>query len=213
VQGEEGGATTQSSDAGLVADSAVPPVASPEAGRVDDAASPIDAPSGGDEYEAGADASIDAGTTAPATVTVDVEFFDWSDNSPAGNEIAYPRSGGYPTLHEFASGTGTHADPITFGGDSTVFPPGTIVYVPFLEKYVILEDECLSCAMQAGMTNHPAISIWMPSDATTPAGPLAKCETFWTKSSVAVIENPPADLTVSSAPLFDPTTKTCRTSP
>jgi hypothetical protein len=173
----------------------------------------IDAPSGGNAYDAGAGPPGDAGMTAPATLTVDVEFFDWSDNAPAGNEIAYPRSAGYPTLHEVASGTGTHADPITFGGDSTVFPPGTIVYVPFLEKYVMLEDECQSCAMQAAMTQRPAISIWMSSDATTPQGPLSKCEMFWTRSAVAVIENPPADLTVSSAPLFDPVTKTCSMTP
>jgi hypothetical protein len=182
-----------------------------DATAVDSGAAPSDAALVDAAAEAGV-ALTDAGAP-PTTVTVDVAFFGWTDNEPAGNEIAFPRSGGYPTKHDVASGTGTYADPITFGGDPKVFPPGTVLYVPYIEKYVILEDECTSCEAQAAMTNRPQIAIWMASDASTPAMPLAKCEDSWTRTTVMVVENPAGESAVTTPPLFDPATVKCRTTP
>ena len=68
---------------------------------------------------------------SPATVA--------DDNSPPGNAISYP------TIHSSAGGVGTYADPITFATDKKEYPPGTILYVPFIEKYVIMEDDCVQC--------------------------------------------------------------------
>jgi len=85
------------------------------------------------------------GDAANTTIPMEVTFYGWADNSPPGNAIAYPANGGQPTIHNAAGGTGTYADPITFATAPTEFSPGTRLYVPFIEKYVVMEDSCGQC--------------------------------------------------------------------
>ena len=83
-------------------------------------------------------------TSAPASTTHSfyVTLYGWPDNSPPGADIAYPKNGGYPTLHNSAGGTGTYADPITYASDKSETPAGTKIYVPRVQKYFIMEDDC-----------------------------------------------------------------------
>ncbi len=53
---------------------------------------------------------------------------------------------------------GTYQDPITVATHKGSFKPGTRMYVPFAKKYLIVEDECATCA-----PDH--IDIWMESGA------------------------------------------------
>jgi 3D (Asp-Asp-Asp) domain-containing protein len=176
-------------------DGAQQDVASPDASPQDAGAQPAD----------GSDA---AGTTMPVYVT----FYGWADNSPPGSAIAYPKSGGQPTVHDSAGGVGTFVDPITFATDPTEFPPGTRLYVPFIQKYVTMEDSCSDCATDwASHKWH--IDIWMNSSASENATALLNCENSWTRSQTDVELNPPPTRTVTTAPLFDPSTNTCRTTP
>jgi 3D (Asp-Asp-Asp) domain-containing protein len=149
-----------------------------------------------------------AGTTMPVYVT----FYGWADNSPAGNAIAYPSGGGSPTLHGGAGGTGTYADPITFATDPTEFPPGTRLYVPFIDKYVMMEDSCGQCATD-WTTRKWHIDIWMNSNASENASALIGCENSWTRTQTDVELTPPPARTVTTAPLFDPSSNVCRTTP
>jgi 3D (Asp-Asp-Asp) domain-containing protein len=156
----------------------------------------------------GEDASQTYGdANAGVSVMMEVTQYGWDDNSPPGNAIAYP------TLHQTAGGTGTWADPITFATDKDEYPPGTILYVPFIEKYVIMEDDCVQCDSdwQSSMMRH--IDVWMNSNGTENPNSLFSCEDNWTKTSTAVITSPPDNLIVTTAPLFDPSTNTCRTTP
>jgi hypothetical protein len=193
-------------------------------GEPADAAPAHDAP-GGPAFDAASDAAkpppadandananVDS-SSAPTPIVIDVQFFGWPDNQPAGNGIAYPKSGGYPTEHDVASGTGSYGDPISFGGDPTIFAPGTILYVPYIEKYVIMEDECTSCETQAKTTHRPQITVWMASTASTPTAQFASCEMSWTKQSITAIENPTPVLVATTSPLFDTPTRTCETLP
>jgi hypothetical protein len=81
-------------------------------------------------------------TGSNATFTLDsLTFYGYFDNSPPGTDIAHP------VLHSGAGGVGTFDDPITFAVAPQVqnkVPPGTIMYVPSLEKYFIMEDDCTS---------------------------------------------------------------------
>ncbi len=172
----------------------------PEAGAIEDA-SPT--------AEAAADAPADAGTLMSVYVT----FYGWADNSPPGGAIAYPKSDGYPTVHEMAGGTGTFSDPITFATDKAEFPVGTILYVPFIEKYVMMEDDCVECDSDWTSSRKWHIDLWMNSDATENASSLASCEDRWTRDGAAVELSPPSDRTVTTTPLFTPATNTCRTAP
>jgi hypothetical protein len=154
----------------------------------------------------GDDAMTYGDANAGVSVTMEVTFYGWDDNSPPGNAISYP------TIHSSAGGVGTYADPITFATDKKEYPPGTILYVPFIEKYVIMEDDCVQCDSDwSSMMRH--IDIWMNSDGTESSNSLFNCEDSWTMSSAQVVTSPPANLVVTTAPLFDPSTNTCRTTP
>jgi 3D (Asp-Asp-Asp) domain-containing protein len=150
----------------------------------------------------------DASSTTPVYVT----FYGWADNSPPGNAIAYPMNGGHPTLHNGAGGVGTYADPITFATAPAEFPQGTRLYVPFIEKYVMMEDSCGACTTDWN-TRKWHIDIWMNSNGTENTGSLTGCESSWTRNQTDVEFNPPPTRTVTTAPLFDPSTNTCRTTP
>jgi 3D (Asp-Asp-Asp) domain-containing protein len=160
----------------------------------------------------GAVADVAAGDVAGTTMPVYVTFYGWADNSPPGGAIAYPSGGAYPTLHPLAGGTGTYADPITFATDPTEFAPGTRLYVPFIQKYVVMEDSCGQCATD-WMTRKFHIDIWMNSNASENASALISCENSWTRSQTDIELTPPPTRSVTTAPLFDPSTNICRTTP
>jgi 3D (Asp-Asp-Asp) domain-containing protein len=153
-----------------------------------------------------------SGDAAGTTIAMEVTFYGWADNSPPGNAIAYPANAGQPTIHNVAGGTGTYADPITFATAPTEFSPGTRLYVPFIEKYVVMEDSCGQCTTD-WMSRAHHIDLWMNSNGTETASALMNCEGAWTRTQTNVETNPPATRTVTTAPLFDPATNTCRTSP
>jgi hypothetical protein len=132
-----------------------------------------------------------------------VTFYGWPDNDPAGNGIAYPK------LHQGASGTGTHADPITFATDPKEYAPGTILYVPYLKRYVIMEDSCAECITDWKSGKYH-IDLWLDSDGTRMSQVLA-CENTLTRESTPVEVDPPADRPVIATPLFDIASGTCNT--
>jgi 3D (Asp-Asp-Asp) domain-containing protein len=159
------------------------------------------------------DAATGASSEAGATMSLYVTFYGWADNSPPGGAIAYPKSGGYPTLHETAGGTGTYADPITFATDKAEFAVGTRLYVPFIEKYVIMEDDCVECDSDWTSSRKWHIDLWMNSNGTASTSSLTSCEDRWTRDSTSVEIDPPDGRTVTTTPLFTPATNTCRTTP
>jgi hypothetical protein len=153
----------------------------------------------GGNGNAGARAASDAGV--PNTIDHRVTFYGWPDNDPPGNGIAYPR------VHSGASGTGTYADPITFATDPKEWAPGTILYLPYLKRYVIMEDSCAACITD-WKSGQYHIDIWVNSDGRLDNQVLA-CENALTVENIPVEVAPPADRPVDATPLFDPTTGTC----
>lgn len=73
--------------------------------------------------------------------------YSWYDNTPPGSAaIAYPR-GDYPTKHRVAAGQGSYDNPVTLAvgwhqADGPLYKPGSRFYLPFLHKYVMVEDAC-----------------------------------------------------------------------
>ncbi len=74
----------------------------------------------------------------------------WDNTPPGSSIIAFSKSGGFPTLHDEASGTGTYEDPITLAvghvidmaTDTPDFAPGMRFYIPNIRRYFIVEDTC-----------------------------------------------------------------------
>jgi 3D (Asp-Asp-Asp) domain-containing protein len=135
------------------------------------------------------------------TINMYVTFYGWPDNDPPGRAIAYPK------IHNQAGGTGTYQDPVTFATDPTEFPPGTKVYIPFLKKYGIMEDYCAQC-VDDWDNNKYHIDIWLNSNSSFD-DQVISCEHYWTKSSIAIQINPPADIPVYSKDIFNTSTGSC----
>jgi hypothetical protein len=177
--------------------------------------------SGGHPGGGNAGGSVDAHpsdaltTDAPAgrTQAVYMTFYGWPDNSPPGGAIAYPKSGGFPTVHETAGGAGTYDDPITFATDKSEFPAGTLLFAPVLEKYLIMEDDCAECDTDWTSSQKWHIDVWMNSNGTDDSNAVLNCEYRWTQSTTVVEIAPPPGRPATSPPLFDTTTNVCRTSP
>jgi hypothetical protein len=147
--------------------------------------------------------STSTGSTPAKYVTHELTFYGYPDNDPPGAGIALP------TIHSKAGGTGTYADPVTFASAPSEFKAGTILYVPLLKKYVIMEDTCAQCTSDwsAGKRH---IDVWMNSDSTN-GSKLLSCQYAWTRDAVDVELSPPADRPVDTTPLFDPKTGVCQT--
>jgi len=203
--GSEGGPVPHDGSQATDGGAATPDAVSRDGSRPDAVGPDAAAQDGGSQAGEGGDA---AGTTMAVYVT----FYGWADNSPPGNGIAYPKSGGNQTIHNAAGGVGTFADPITFATDRAEFAEGTVLYVPYIQKYVAMEDSCGQCTTDwASHMWH--IDVWMNSNGTEMTSALLNCESAWTRSQTDVELNPPPTRTVTTAPLFDPSTNTCRTTP
>ena len=161
---------------------------------------------------------IAAPAQAAASATTEqtfLTFYGWWDNTPPGADIAYPQ------IHQTAGGTGTYADPITFATDSSEQPPGTIVYVPRVGKYFIMEDGCDECSSDwnghgpNGGPNLRHLDLWLGGkggnafDAIECEDALTNYNSDGTPTMEPVIVNPPSNETVSSPPIFNTGTGAC----
>jgi hypothetical protein len=149
----------------------------------------------------------------PAQVQAFMTLYGWVDNSPPGPVIAHP------CLHSVAGGTGTFADPVTFATDVNEVPWCQTIYVPYMKRYFIHEDECSECDRDWNRLHKYRLDMWAGGDANSRHRPerraLLRCERAWTRgnsigdpNNPTVIVDPPPGLPVTSAPVFSPP-RTC----
>jgi hypothetical protein len=168
-----------------------------------------------EEPTEGAEPTSATGTTPPAsgtgtTANVTITFYgSWDNDPPSSTDIAYP------VIHDKAGGTGTYEDPLTFAspaGDGA-YEIGTKIYVPFVQKYFIKEDQCaVSWTAPEGCGAVTMVDLYVgnPSDAEA----VVECENSLTPGGdTEIMINPPAGLTVSAEPIWDQSTGTCMTLP
>jgi hypothetical protein len=142
-----------------------------------------------------------------------VTLYGWPDNSPPGNAIAYPKNGGYPTIHNGAGGTGTYSNPVTYATDKSELPTGTKVYYSYLKRYFIMEDDCTECDQDwtgHGPDGGPKfyhIDLWVGGQGGN-SNDVINCEDNLTQTGTVII-NPPSNEPVSTTPLFNSNTNTC----
>jgi hypothetical protein len=171
-------------------------------------------------------------------------FYGYNDNSCATEANHGCSQIASPSTHQFATqGSGTYNDPSTCASSDTTDPghtfemsgnvtlmPGTMVYLPEVQQYFVMEDSCLECGdeyacmlssndttpgetppagCQPGANLH--IDFWLgPNDSALTGQALTdlnNCEANLTVggpyAGVAdVIINPPPDLPVNTSPLF-----------
>jgi len=153
-----------------------------------------------------------AAAKQPTSVEVYATYYGWYDNTPPGCATAYSGC---------AHGTGTYKDPITFASDKHEFPVGTILYYPTIEKYVRMGDDCQECDQDwsgKGPDGGPRlhhVDIWIGGKGGNEFD-VINCEDGLTQGMpdgspllTPFIEHPPADLPVSTEPLFNTRTNHC----
>lgn len=166
----------------------------------------------------GASASSPAEPAAPQAttdVTAFMTLYGYADNSPPGTDIAHP------CTHSQAGGTGTYADPITFATDIAELGWCQIIYVPYMQRYFIHEDECSQCDTTWNSLHLYRFDMWAGGDTSSLTQPgrsaLLGCESTWTRGNSPTDPNnptievdPPSNLPVVTTPIFTPPT-TCWT--
>lgn len=158
-------------------------------------------------------ASHPAPASASTSATYLVTLYGFPDNSPPGAGIAYPKNGGFPTLHNSAGGVGTFSNPITYATDKAELKIGTKVYYPFLKRYFIMEDDCVACDQDwtghgpDGGPHFKHIDLWINGQGGN-VNKVIACEDALTQSGTVIV-NPPSNEPVSSTPLYNSKTNTC----
>jgi hypothetical protein len=141
--------------------------------------------------------SIPAAAAPSRAVAMYVTSYGYDDNSPPSTQIAYP------VIHSQATeGAGTYDDPTTFATDRTELAPGTLIYVPHLRKYFVMEDDCAECDTDWEQQRKYHVDLWQGPQQASPQPALSDCEAMVTRESAPVVVNPPSTLAVDRTPLF-----------
>jgi len=135
--------------------------------------------------------------SALASTTVNdvyITSYGYNDNGDS-SEIAYPN-----VKHGKAEETnGEYSNPSTFA-TSSEFAPGTIIYVPKLKKYYIMEDECAECDSDWKKGKHH-VDLFIGPDSKS-GDSLYDCEDAITESSGTIIVNPASNLAVDTTKIY-----------
>src|SRR5579875_3180400 len=148
----------------------------------------------------------------PRRVLVYATYYGWYDNTPPGCAASYSPCAG---------GTGTAADPITFASDTAEFPVGTLLYYPTVRKYFEMGDDCQECDLDwsgHGPNGGPGlhhVDLWIGGrggdefDAINCEDALTRARRDGAPLLTTFVVDPPDDLPVSAAPLFDVASGRC----
>jgi hypothetical protein len=124
-----------------------------------------------------------------------IYFSGWTDDN--GANIAYPQ------IHSTAGGTGTYSDPITFSASKNALSPGTIIYVSYLKKYFMMEDDCDNCDSVWNNNHTYQISLWTGGDSNSSKSAQQSCEDSLTPNSLQPVQvKPSSSNAVNTTPLF-----------
>jgi hypothetical protein len=134
------------------------------------------------------------------TTRAQITSFGYNDNDD-GNGHFGTAAIAYPGLHDTPTeGSGTYDDPITFATDKNEIAPGKRIYVPFLQKYFIMEDGCVECSDDAAKgVKH--VDLWMGPASSQPEPALDDCEGSITRTADIIIE-PDSSEPVDKTPMF-----------
>ena len=134
-------------------------------------------------------------------VTVRVTSFGFNDNDD-GNGHFGTAVIAHPTVHSQATeSSGRFNDPITFATDTGEFAPGTTIYVPYLQKYFVMEDGCVACSEDSA-NGIAHVDLWMGPSSRQPETVLRNCQNAITRSSATIEISPGSGRPVDTTPMF-----------
>jgi hypothetical protein len=143
---------------------------------------------------------VSAAHADPQTINVLVTSYGYNDNDD-GNGHYGTAVIAYPQIHSQATeDLGTYDQPVTFATDQNEFAPGTVIYVPHVQKYFIMEDGCVECSSDWQDGNHH-VDLWMGPASMQPEPALDDCEASIT-GNFDIVVNPDSGLPVDTNPMF-----------
>ena len=133
-----------------------------------------------------------------------VTFYGFDDNDDGkghyGNAVISD-----PVLHKIATeDEGTYKHPSTFATDYRVFKAGTLIYVPKIRKYYLMEDTCVGCTHDI-LKGKKHVDLYMGGNVRLQGKPLIDCENDHTVDKAftdTIIVNPDTHWPVDPQPLF-----------
>jgi chitinase len=85
-----------------------------------------------------------------------------------------PRANAFPKKHAVEGGSGTYDDPSTCAsGDKDLYPSGVLLFVPWLSKYCVLEDDYVPADIAYQRDLEPNLSVWIGNGSSVQA--LSDC--------------------------------------
>ncbi len=133
-----------------------------------------------------------------------VTLYGWVDNSPPGN--------GTSAGSGHAGGVGTYSNPVTFATSTKELPYNTKIYIPYMKKYFIHQDECTECDHDWNNGKKWRTDLWAGGDKNSTKNPeksaLLNCEDSLTRNAQIII-NPPSNEPVDKTPIFNASTRVC----
>ncbi|KAI0102407.1 hypothetical protein GGR51DRAFT_562582 [Nemania sp. FL0031] len=140
--------------------------------------------------------------------TVKVTFYGYPDTHDSSCSAAYVghncnNPDGTPR-NWLAGGDGSWNNPLTMMGD---FEPCSIVYLPYLRKYGIIDDTCPPCAKNI-------LDVWVESSCYDDPNKVIQCEYAMTPGTdqpvlYGITSGQSSSLPLAVGHLFDSATQTC----
>jgi hypothetical protein len=130
-------------------------------------------------------------SASPGLLTAFVTGYTFASNDPPYSAaIAHPG-----IRHQHAGGVGTYADPITLAVFRGRHPPGAMFYIPHVQRYFVVEDDCATC------TGGEWLDMWIGGTRQESARAQENCARSLT-GTFRVEINPPRGRPVSTGPLL-----------
>jgi 3D (Asp-Asp-Asp) domain-containing protein len=134
---------------------------------------------------------------------VKVTFYGYDDNDDGSDHFGTAAIS-YPHDHQIATeDIGSWKRPSTFACDPKFIKPGTIIYVPRLQKYYIMEDECVDCMNDWTRDRTKHVDLYIGGNKRLGGQALLNRESELTVGGPEiVIVNPPKNLPLDPMLLF-----------
>ena len=137
-------------------------------------------------------------------------LYGYADNSPPGTDDrpSLPSAGTARPV-----GWGPYTDPVTFATDVEELGWCQIIYVPYMKRYFIHEDECSQCdtdwstrtstASTCGREGTPGRDVSRRRVPSTPVrAPGQRADSVTDPDDPTIMIDPPVGLPVTTAPIF-----------
>jgi Ricin-type beta-trefoil lectin domain len=131
-----------------------------------------------------------------------ITSYGYNDNDDGNGHfgtavIAYPSS-----QHPIATeGSGAFNDPVSFATDPREIAPHTIIYVPHVRKYFVMDDGCAECTTDWNSGKWHIDLFMGPNNALQPEPALDNCEGSVTRNATIFI-SPGAGYPVDTQKMF-----------